>query len=308
MWKYYGMLFVAVLLFSVQFVFTKLYQKQRGNGLFAGTLMGVIACVFFIPYYLILNGGRLEFTRVSVLLSALHAVSITLCTLFGLKVLVVANLSAYSMFLMLGGMLVPFTYGLFIGEKLTVFKAVSVFLVLGSLLLTLKKDEKSKTLALYSILFYAIIFLTNGFCSVLAFVHQNSAMETVSTSGFLLLCNLWRLLLSGLILLFFFIIQARKKSEPQVLQQASLDKKGSVKSCAISIGAVLGYGVCHGTAQLLSVSSARFLEAGLHSTIITGGCIFATAVFGTLLFKEKATKKSVLSLIFALAGVVFMMI
>ena len=119
MWQYYILLGFAVVLFSIQFVFSKLYQKQRGNGFFVAMMSNVIVCVGMIPFYFILNGGKIEVTSFSLLMALAFAVCGILCNFAGLKVLAVANLSVYSMFLMLGGMLIPLIYGFFVGEKMT---------------------------------------------------------------------------------------------------------------------------------------------------------------------------------------------
>ena len=84
-----------------------------------------------------------------------------------------------------------------------------------------------------------------------------------------------------------------------------MNEVASLKSWIISIAVVIGYAAAHGTAQLLSTMTATYLDASVQSTIITGGCIFLSAVFG-LFFGEKFTKKGFLSLSFALVSVILM--
>ena len=68
---------------------------------------------------------------------------------------------------------------------------------------------------------------------------------------------------------------------------------------------VLGYAAVNGTAQLLSTKAAEFLSAGVQSTLATGGCIFLSAIFG-LFFGGKIAKKSICSIIMAIAGAALM--
>lgn len=305
MWRYYILLIIAVFLFSIQFVFTKVYQKQRGNSFLAAIIMGIIACIAFIPYYLILNGGKIEFTIYSFFISLISSLLNIVCTVFGLKVLSVANLSVYSIFLLLGGMLVPSVYGLLTGEKITSLKVISILFVIVSLLLTVQKDEKNKKTSLYAVIGYAIIFLTNGLTSVCTFMHQKSNLDTVSTEGYLLLGAFSRLALSLIILIVYMIWKKIKHKEKAKLAIDGMNKVASLRGWMISIAVVLGYAAVHGTAQLLSTMTATYLDASVQSTIITGGCIFLSAAFG-LFFGEQFTKKGLLSLSFALVSVVLM--
>lgn len=323
MWQYYILLGVAVVLFSIQFVFSKLYQKQRGNSFFVAMMSNVIVCVGMIPFYFILNGGKLEVTSFSLLMAFAFALCGILCNFAGLKVLAVANLSVYSMFLMLGGMLIPLIYGFFVGEKMTLLKAVAIVLVIAALALTLKKDEKAKEKSNYAIVGYILIFLMNGLVGVCTFAHQKSQFDTVSASGFLLLAAIVRLVVSLVMILINAIHNRNKKTEEQTTEiteeqtaektetqteeKAVVDKNANVKSWLISIAVMLGYAAVNGTAQLLSTHTAAYVEAGVQSTIVTGGCIFLSAVLG-LLFHEKITKKTIFSLLLALAGVVLIML
>ena len=74
-----------------------------------------------------------------------HSVLCILCAYACLKALATANLSVYSIFMMLGGMLLPFSFGiLFLDEPLTAGKIACVIFILLSLLLTLEKGGGSK--------------------------------------------------------------------------------------------------------------------------------------------------------------------
>lgn len=309
MWQYYIMIIVAVLGFSVQFVFTKLYQKQRGASFLSATLMTFINSAFFVPAYFALNSFKLEITWFSVLIACLYGLNGIICNVFGMKVLSFVSLSIYSMFLMLGGMLVPFVYGLiFLGEKITLFKALAVILTIFALAFTLKKDGKEKQkITPFAIFCFVMLFLTNGFCGVLVYIHQRASVEIVSSSGFLLLCSMARLILAGGIALGIKLVNDRKRDKSLLPTEVSATDKNLIcKGWLISICAVAGYSVVHGLAQLLSTITASFIDAGVQSTITTGGCIFMSALFG-LIFKEKITKNTVFTLILALAGVILMM-
>lgn len=192
MFTYYLMIIAATVLFSVQFIFTKCWQKENGAKFFSSVLFSAIACFVSLPLFFCLNGWKFEFSWFSFIVALLYAVDCIVCTAFGNKALEVADLSVYSLFLMSGGMLLPVIYGLFIGEDLTVIKCISIVLMLAAMMVMLKSDG-SKKINFRSIVCFVVIFITNGLTGVFTFWHQKATVETVSSSGFLLLCNLLRL-------------------------------------------------------------------------------------------------------------------
>ena len=303
------MIIGAVLCFSVQFVFIKCYQRERGANIFSTLIMVVIYSALFVPMYFIIGGFKFEFTWYSLLIACLLAIDGIICDIFGIKVLSVANLSVYSIFLMLGGMLVPFVYGLiFFGERLTVFRGLAVLFTIVALLSTFKKGEDKKKVTSRVVFYLIMIFLTNGLGGTLIYIHQKSAYEVVSTSGFLLLSGLNRFVLAGIIVICMSVAKnINTKKQPEQLNEIVIGKKSLIKSWAISIAAVFGFALMQGTAQFLSASAAKYIDAGVQSTIVSGGCIFMSAIFG-LFFKEKITVKTIICLIFALASVIFMIL
>lgn len=307
MWQYYLMVVLATVLFSIQFVFTKCYQKEKGASFFYSTIFSAITCLVAVPFFLILNKGKAEFTWFSFLIACLFALDCILCAVFGAKTLSKANLSVYSLFLMLGGMLLPFMYGLFIGEKLTVFKGIAVACVLLAMLFTLKKEE-GKKLDFSTIICFILIFVTNGVTGVLTYIHQRSTFAIVSSSAFLFLCNATQFVLSSLLVLGLYLYGKIKK--PKLLEKTKTEseqERSNKKSWLIAIGSAVAYTLVHSIGMLLTTITATYVDAGVQSTITTGGCIVMSAVFG-LFFKEKITKRTALSLIFAVAGTVCMML
>ena len=308
MWIYYLMLIGAVLLFSVQFVFSKCYQREKGSTFFYSMVFSVITGAVSIPYFLLLNGGRLELTPFSLALSVVYSIDSLACTVFGVKTLSRANLSVYSLFMMLGGMLLPFLYGFTLGEKMTVLKGVAMLLVLFSMVFTLKKEDGKKT-DLFTVVCYAAIFVTNGLTGVMTFMHQRATLAAVSASGFLLLANIVKTVLA-LVVGIGILIYAKIKGENAVAVQGAVGGKrasSTIRSWIIAVGCSLGFAFVNGTGSLLSTLTASYIEAGIQSTIGTGGCLLMSALFGVL-FGEKITKKTVLTLALALAGTVLIML
>lgn len=309
MWQYYLMIIGSVICFSVQFVFTKCYQRERGANVFSTLIMVLIYSSLFVPMYFMIGGFKFEFTWYSLLIAGLLAINGITCDIFCIKVLSVANLSVYSIFLMLGGMLVPFFYGLiFFDEKLTVFRVFAVLFTIVALLSTFRKGEDNKKITPKAIFYFIMIFLTNGLGGTLIYIHQKSAYEVVSTSGFLLLSSINRFSLAGLIIICIVIFgKINAKKQPEPINNVVVDRKALMTSWAISIAAACGFALMQGTAQFMEACTAKYIDAGVQATILSGGCIFMSAIFG-LFFKEKITVKTIICLVFALASVIFMIL
>lgn len=307
MWQYYCMVVFATILYSIQFVFTKYYQKEKGASFFYSTIYSAITCFVAIPFFLILSKGKIEFTWFSFLIACVFALDCILCAVFGAKVLSKANLSVYSLFLMLGGMLLPLVYGFFIGEEFTIFKGFAVVLVVIAVLFTLQKEEGKRS-DWITIICFLLIFITNGVVGILTYVHQRSVLEIVSSPAFLFLCNAMQCILSILLILGIFLYGKSKSPKILEIKNSSTDRVvNNKKSWLIAIGAAVAYALVHSIATLCTTMTAKYVDPGVQSTIITGGCMVMSAVFG-LLFGEKIIRKTVVSLLFAVAGTICVML
>lgn len=296
------MIFAATLMFSLQFVFTKCYQRERGSSFYYSMRFASLASLVLIPIFWLLNGMTFEFTPFSLVIACLYSIDGLLCCAFGVKTLSRTNLFLYTFFLMMGGMLLPFVYGLILGEKITVWKIVAVVLITTSMLVNVQKNNGDKK-DVFTIICLLMIFVTNGMTGVLLYTHQRSTAEIVSSSGFMVLYSVANFVFSSLLSIGLYIYGKRRKPELIEIRGATeIDKQGN-KSRMIAIFATVGYAVLNGTASLLTTITSKSVDASVQSTIVTGGCLIMSALSG-LLFKEKITKKTILSIILALAGTV----
>ena len=131
---YYGIVSIAVIMFSVQFFFTDRYEKEMGGGAastFFYSLLSAIAggiCLFCVTG---INIGITPFTLVMATATAVNTILFSYCSL---KALGKINLSLYSVFSMLGGMMLPFIVGIvFYNEDITVGKIICTVLVIAAL-------------------------------------------------------------------------------------------------------------------------------------------------------------------------------
>ena len=264
---YYSLVIIATVMFAVQFLFNQKFQQSYGSDTKATLVFSLYKSAVASIIMLIISGFKITITPFSVLLAFISSVSGIMMLYFSLKAFSIANLSVYSVFSMLGGMILPFLLGVcFYDEKLSVLKIVCCVLIVLAVLLNIQKGENGKKALLY----YMAVFVLNGMAGVISKIHQSSQYEITDSTGFTLLINLIAVVICVVWLL------AKYKKIPIV--------KG--KNILYSSG----YGVLNGVGNLFLLIALSNLPASVQYPLVTGGVmVFSTVI--SVLQKEKLTKK-----------------
>lgn len=262
---YYSLVFGATILFALQFLFNQKFETVRGNDLKSALEFTLYKNSIIVVMMLIISGFKIIVTPFSVLLSVVYAVACILMTYFSLKAFAVANLSVYSVFSMLGGMLLPFLLGVVLySENLTLFKIICCILIVVSVLLNIKVGKQSKKAFLY----YMTVFILNGSVGVISTIHQNSDLPHTDSTGFMFLSSLAGVIISGLWML------AKYRKIPFIKGKALLYASG--------------YGIFNGVGNWLLLISLIHLPASVQYPLVTGGVmVFSTVI--SMVRKEKLT-------------------
>lgn len=279
----YALLTTAALLFAMQFLFNQQFRKHNGDGddstvIFAGYTHGISFLIM-----LILSGFKLEFTWFSVLIAAIYAVVVLGYNYASLKSFATANLSVFSIYAMLGGMLLPLAYGvIFCDEKLNVFKIFCIILI-G--IATSLSFEKSTTKG-NNLKYYLGVFFLNGMVGVLSKIHQSNNALAVDSKSFMATVNAC-----------VFII---------CLTYQLIKNKKIAKVSLKSIGSISGHAFCNGIGNLFCLIALVSLPASVQFPITTGGVmVFSTII--SLIRKEKPSVKTLISTAIAFVSTVLMM-
>lgn len=273
---YYLLVLSAVFLFSLQFLFNQKFQQSRGESLESALEFSLYKSIVIVVIMLFIGKFSIQITPFSVLMATLYAVSGIAMTAFSMKAFAVANLSVYSVFSMLGGMLLPFVLGIgFYNEELSLFKLLCCLLIIVSVLLNIKKGKQDKK----AIIYYMAVFVLNGMAGVLSKIHQSSSLPHTDSTGFMLISSLITAIISAVWLLVSY------KKLPLI--------KGK------NLLYTAGYGVFNGIGNLFLLISLSNLPASVQYPLVTGGVmVFSTAI--SALRKEKITAKE-----YVAAGVSF---
>ena len=252
----YLILILAAFLFAVQFLFNQQYRRLKGEGLDATMTFSLYTSAISFVILFALGGFQLHITWFSLLIAVLYATVCLLSSYAGLKAFGTANLSVYSIFMMLGGMLLPFAYGiLFANEALSFAKALSILLICTAVGCSFEKGAGGKN----AYRFYAAIFVLNGLVGVLSKIHLSVPALAVDSYSFMATIQLALLAMC----LFYCLIT----------RQGIPKQSGKLYLC------LSGYAVCNGIGNLFCQIALTALPASVQYPIITGGVM----VFSTLI-------------------------
>jgi len=277
---YYSFIIISVILFGGCFALNDAYQRLRGNSLKISFQYSFVCSLASFVTLLAINGFRFEFTLFTLcmaVLSTLLGFGFTYCAF---KALGIINLSLFSLFSMLGGMMLPFVQGIvFYSEAITIAKIVCFVFICIALLLTVEKGEKTK-----GGIYYAGIFILNGMSGVLAKIFTEAPFEKTSSTGYAMLGALSGVVLSGFVLVLFF----RKKDDipPMTWKSESVSALG---------------GILNRISNLLLVIALAHVDASVQYPMVTGGVMIVSTLI-CFLGDKKPSRKEILSVALAFIG------
>lgn len=279
----YLFLIIADLLFAMQFLFNQQFRKRNGDGIDQTFTFSMYTNGISFLILLILNGFKLSINWISFVIALIYAIVILCYSYSGLKSFATANLSVYSIFTMLGGMLMPFAYGvIFNGENFSVSKAVCVLLIGVATALSFEKSKsKGKNLR-----YYLAVFVLNGLVGVLSAIHQSHNGEFVDSGSFMATVNIC----TFVICLAFHLIKNKKVPLLPFKE----------------VGNLACYAACSGIGNLLCLIALSKLDASVQYPIITGGVmVFSTVI--SIIRKEKPSVRTLISTAIAFVSTILIM-
>ncbi|MBR2884412.1 MAG: EamA family transporter [Clostridia bacterium] len=284
---YYVLIFLAALGAAANFAVTKVYQLNRGNTLETGAIFNCLVGLVGSLIYFVVCEFKIELTAFSVILSIVFTLLVGAYTIIGFKIMSLGSMAVYTVFLMLGGMILPYFYGLlFLDEEITIMKVIALLMMTIAIILQNRGDKK-KGKALFYILCISV-FILNGLTSVVSKIHQSyPEFDTVSNNGFVLLKNLARFLAFGAMIPF-----VRKKGNKVFDMKPKLYV---VIACSAILSSV---------SYFLQLFCATYVPATVQFPVMSGGTIVFTALFGMICFKEKISSRQALCLLLCIISTI----
>ena len=304
----YFILFLAVLCIAAQFNLNKLYQKKYASGLgsilFFPLVCGAAGVIFFVLLSFYLYGKPPGFSAFSFAISILLAVISSLSSLIGILVMKYGRMSVYSVFMMLGGMILPYFYGVFfLGEALSVPRVIGLAVLICALPCSAASRAEQKNDKKAKILYYVLcasIFLLNGTVSIISKTHSVN-ISAVPAANFIFYTNLWTTIISGAA---YFIFAPRIKAAPE--NNASAGK--TAVRLLPAVGLIAVYAAVSGVGFLLQLVSAETIDAVVLYPFVTGGSIVLSTIGARICFGEKISLPALVGIVMSVCGTLLFLI
>ena len=272
---HFFMIIVAAIMFSFQFVFNDGFRRESGSSLNSSLKFTLYSSLSGLILLVAINKLHMEITMFSVLTVCVYSIVCIALGYVSIKALESANLSVYSVFSMIGGMVLPFLYGLMCGEEFKAIRLVCCVLIGLSVAMSIKKGNHSKKATRY----YVMVFVLNGLVGVVSKFHQSYPYLNVDSGSFMILAKMTTVLFSLILLLF------------QKERDYFVNKKAIIYSGL--------YSILNNVGNLLLLIALLHLPASVQYPVVTGGTIIVSTLI-VIIRKEKITQKEILA-----AGIAF---
>lgn len=284
---------IADALLAGSFSITKFYQKLRPVSFRNSNFFDVICAVPTIIVYLIMGGFSFKFTPFSFLMCMLQLIAAKLYGIIGYFMVASGSIALYTMFLMTGGMVLPYVFGIFFwNEQFSVLRMLALVLMIVAVIVSNFDGGKiNKKLLLMSV----AVFVLNGAVSIISKIHQTETrFETVDTAHFALMGAVIGMITS-IAIEGYFLLGDKREGRKELIS-----KKVVLRLPILVIVNTL----CGVFSNYLLLRGATDIPASVLYPVNTGGTIVFSSVVGILLFKEKLNSKVVISVILCCIGTI----
>lgn len=304
---------VACFFFSIQFVFHKLFQKYSDSSFASGIWCSLINALVMIVLLLPKVGISLEISTSALICSAVYTVSTILCTVMTMLALKSGKLSAVTTFTLLGGLILPFAWGIFVyREAFGAFKGMGLVLLILCMTAGILPDrrktagstEEKHAQSPVFIVSCVLLFVSNGALTIAGAASQK-AKDAVSSDSFLVL-SLAEIAAVSLIILFVYaIIRKRRGGQGfrNTFYEFAAKPPMSGKTYLLLILFCALHSVCNGIGNIASLNCSKTMATSVQFPIISAVVIVLGAVFGLVCFREKISRRDCIGLLLACTGI-----
>ena len=282
---YYALIMLSVAMLGGCFALNDVYRKMRASNLLSSMESSCIGAVAALIILFIINGIKLEFTPFALIMSFFASINGIAFTYLSFKALETTNLSLYSLFSMLGGMILPFAQGIiFYNEEFTVAKMVCVAFICAALAVTVKKGNGKR-----GYIYYIGIFVLNGMSGVISKFYNELPFEKTSAAAYSMYSAAWTVVVSGI--LWILLANSKSYNMPRLTLGA-----GAVAAAKGSVNRV---------ANFILVLALAHVDASVQYPMVTGGVmIMSTAI--CLFGKNKPSRREIVSVGLAFIGLLLL--
>ena len=284
---YYGLIILTTIMFGTGFALNDIYRQKQGNTIMDSFRFSIIGGIPGIIILILINGLKLEFTWFTFIMAVIQASVGLLFTFCTFKALGRINLSLYSVFSMLGGMVLPVLNGIiFFDEPLTFGRIVCFVFIIASIFMTFEKGSSKND----GLIYYIGVFVLNGMSGVLTKIFNFAPFPKTSAAAFSIMMAIVSITIS-------FV----------ALKILSLKNKEKVKLLPVSIGVGAASGALNRLANYWLVIALAHVDAAVQYPMVTGGVMIVSTIF-SYISRNKPSKREIISVALAFAGMLALFI
>lgn len=278
-----ALLILVILLMTLQNIAQKIYTLKYPHG---GAYFYSCICCMGAALFFTLSGGSLVFSTLYLPYSIAFAAAYGTSMVFSLLSVKYGSM-AMTALVMSYSLIIPALFGIVMyNEPVSLYLIIGFILLCVSLALIRDRDSEKISINIKWVVCAFLAFLGNGFCSVIQQIQQKT-FDGKFKSEFMI--SAFVIIISILIVLLF--IYERKNI-------LSMLKKGPVIPFAS--------GVANGSMNLAVMCLVLLIPSSVAFPLISAGCIIATAIVSTCVYKERFSKKQILGLILGIVSIIFM--
>ena len=308
----YLLITLAALCIGVQFNVNKIYSKVSPKGILGALLFPCLTTIVGAIILLCINLFKINFTAFVLIMASIGSVISVLSLMVGILATGRGRVSVYTTFMMLGGMFLPYIYGLCSGEKPTVGKIIGIIVLIVALVLSVlpsKEERENKTpIKVSFIVLCAIAFILNGCTSIVSNIHQKNTALQMATFDYVITGYLMQFILAGIaVIIAYFVTKSRIRTAQNGTLHPTSENNGrkiNFKKILLVFAVCAIFSIVSGGGFLLQLVANKTLDASLLYPFVTGG----STIFGTLIayftFKEKLNVNTIISLVLMLGGTI----
>ena len=275
-------LLIIIVGISGQNIFKKMYIQKAAR---EGALLLSALTSFFAMLFFIVTLKEFRWNSEIIPYSLAFALSFATASVFGIQAIANGPLSLSSL-VSSYSLMIPTFYGIvFLKEPVTSFFLIGLILLVISLFLVNKKNDKCPITPKW-LLFVFLSFVGNGFCSTFQKMQQ-LAFDGEYKSEFMIL--------SLVIVVFLLGTTALISSKDNL-------KKNLYHARFIAVGS----GILNGTVNMLTMVLSATMAVSVMFPLISSGSIVVTYLVSKILYKEKLTKAQFAGFLTGIASIVFL--
>mgnify|MGYP003294385721 CR=1 FL=1 len=296
---YYIYLGIAAICIMMQFCLSKIFQVKYECGSISLFFRSILTGLICVLLFLVLTGFKMSYSNESLIFSIIIASISIISNILGVIVVRYGEIAIYTMFMMLGGMVLPYLHGIiFLKETPSIWCIIGIIVLVLSLILSSAEKLKSKSSnrVLFTIL-CILVFLLNGFMSIFSKLSRITD-NAVPIYDFLVLEN-GVVVLFSLIIFIVLVLLGKKRHE-----EIKLVKDFNKKNLLFMVILIISTALISTTGYLFQLIGAEHLPSTVLYPIVSGGSICLTSIAGRILFKEKISILKWISIGMTLAGTI----